>query len=262
MPPPYGSHPGDLPPLLLRLWGYEAAQTAEPIPAPNTTVGTGERLCLSPRRTQWEVQQHPSEHNHARSTSLIFLRRSQRTMLPHRKNALQKSWLDYAACSMRLKQIYRLLPWTTLREGPLADLPASPHGSLNLVGPAIQAAAPDQEAAQTENLNVDPIEGPRLSVVSGMSYAPGDDILDTARDDTGLEQSRDDTAWQASQSGQTASSAPSQQPADDCIVTNWQDRSTLRTAPALIDTQKTLDPEWSPPPPSASVSILVIFLLG
>ena len=36
---------------------------------------------------------------------------------------------------------------TTLREGPLADLPASSHSSVNLVARAIQAAAPDQKAA-------------------------------------------------------------------------------------------------------------------
>ena len=97
---------------------------------------------------------------------------------------------------------------------------------------------------------MDPIEGPRLRVVSGMSYALGDDIIDTAREDTGLEQSRDDTTRQASQNGQTANSVPSQQPADDCIMTNWKDCSTLRTAPTLIDTHKMLDPEWSPPLPT------------
>ena len=43
-PPPYGSRPGDLPPLLMRPWDFEAVQTEEPIPAPNMTVGTSERL--------------------------------------------------------------------------------------------------------------------------------------------------------------------------------------------------------------------------
>ncbi|KAK3175315.1 hypothetical protein OEA41_002562 [Lepraria neglecta] len=252
-PPPYGSHPGDLPPLLMRSWDYEAAQTEEPIPAPNTTVGTGERLYLSPEELNGRYNSIPQNMVMPDLNQLDFP-----AAQPENDAASPQDRLAEELAGLRgvLNAIEADLPATapdqetTLREGPLADLPASPHGSLNLVGPAVQATARDQEAAQTDNLNVDPIEGPRLSVVSGMSYAPGDDILDTARDDTGLEQSRDHAVRQANQSGQTPSSAPPQQPADDCIVTNWKDRSTLRTAPALIDTHRTLDPECSPPLPA------------
>ena len=260
-PPPYGSHPGDLPPLLIRSWDYEAAQTEEPIPAPNTTVGTGERLYLSPEELNGRYNSIPQNMVMPDLNQLDFP-----AAQPENDAASPQDRLAEELAGLRgvLNAIEAHLPAiapdqeTNLREGPLADLPASPRGSLNLVGPAIQAAARDQETAQTENLNVDPIEGPRLSVVSGMSYALGDDILDTARDDTGLEQNRDDAARQASQSGQTASSAPSQQPADDCIMTAWKDRSTLRTAdrstlrtaPSLIDTHRTLDPDCSPPSPA------------
>ena len=101
----------------MRPWGYEAAQTEEPIPAPNTTVGTGELLYLSPEELNGSYNSIP-----------------QNTIM------LDLNQLNFLVAQLEND--------ATSPQDRLAEELAGLCGVLNAIEADLQATAPDQETTE------------------------------------------------------------------------------------------------------------------
>lgn len=114
----------------MRPWDYEAAQTEEPIQAPNTTVRTSERLYLSPEELNGRYNSIPQNMIMPDLNQLKFLAAQPESDATSPQERLAEELAGLCGVFNATEaDLQATAPdqETTLREGPFANLPASPH---------------------------------------------------------------------------------------------------------------------------------------